>query len=55
MWPNPQFPVDFATYTEEILNELYFLCSDSMSLSPSLIDYYGSGSLSCLQVDIRQK
>ena len=33
MWPNPQFPVDFATYTEEILNELYFLCSDSMSLS----------------------
>ena len=28
MWPNPQFPTDFVTFTEEILNEtLYFLCS----------------------------
>ena len=28
MWPNPQFPADLVTYTEEILNEkLRFLCS----------------------------
>ena len=28
MWPNPQFPTDFVTFTEEILNEtLHFLCS----------------------------
>ena len=28
MWPNPQFPADFFTFTEEILREkLDFLCS----------------------------
>ena len=28
MWPNPQFPVDLVTSTEEIFNgKLYFLCS----------------------------
>ena len=28
MWPNPQFPVDLTTFTEEILNgKLHFLCS----------------------------
>ena len=28
MWPNPQFPADLVTYTEEILDEkLDFLCS----------------------------
>ena len=28
MWPNPQFPTDLVTFTEEILNEnLHFLCS----------------------------
>ena len=28
MWPNPQFPADLVTFTEEILNEkLHFLCS----------------------------
>ena len=28
MWPNPQFPVDLVTFTEEILNgKLHFLCS----------------------------
>ena len=27
MWPNPQFPADLVTFTEEILNEkLHFLC-----------------------------
>ena len=28
MWPNPQFPEDLVTFTEEILNDkLYFLCN----------------------------
>ena len=28
MWPNPQFPADLVTLTEEIRNEkLHFLCS----------------------------
>ena len=28
MWPNPQFPADLVTFTEEILNvKLNFLCS----------------------------
>ena len=30
MWANPQFTVDLATFTEEILYEkLHFLCSDA--------------------------
>ena len=24
MWPNPQFPADFVTFTEEILNSILF-------------------------------
>ena len=32
MWANPQFPEDFVTFIEEILNEeLYFLRSVSLS------------------------
>ena len=28
MWPNPQFPPDLVTFTEEMLNgKLHFLCS----------------------------
>ena len=28
MWPNPEFPADLVTFTEERLKEkLYFLCS----------------------------
>ena len=27
MWPNPQFPEDLVTFTEEILNRKHFLCS----------------------------
>ena len=28
MWPNPQFPADLVTFTEEIVNgKLQFLCS----------------------------
>ena len=27
MWPNPQFPADLVTFTEEIINgKLHFLC-----------------------------
>ena len=30
MWPNPQFPADLVTFTEQILNvKLHFLCSDA--------------------------
>ena len=30
MWPNPQFPVDFVTFTEEVGNgKHHFLCSVS--------------------------
>ena len=29
MWPNPEFPADLVSFTEEILNgKLHFLCSD---------------------------
>ena len=29
MWPNPQFPADLVTFTEEILNgKFYFMCRD---------------------------
>ena len=32
MWPNPQFPADMFTFTEEILNrKLHFLCGGSDS------------------------
>ena len=32
MWPNPQFPSDLVTFTEEILNgKLHFLRSDRPS------------------------
>ena len=28
MWPNPQFPADLVTFTEEMYNiKLHFLCS----------------------------
>ena len=29
MWPNPQKPADFVTFTEDIINgKLCFLCSE---------------------------
>ena len=32
MWPNPQFPADLVTFTEEIINgKLHWLCSVSLS------------------------
>ena len=31
MWPNPQFPTDLFTFTEEILNgKLHLLCTVSL-------------------------
>ena len=44
MWPNPQFPADLVTFTEEILNgKLHFLCSGGkskvFSISTSSIDF----------------
>ena len=39
MWPNPQFPEDLVTFTEEILNgKLHFLRSDRViyEISPML-------------------
>ena len=30
MWPNPQFPADVVTFTEEILDgKLHFLCYET--------------------------
>ena len=34
MWPNPQFPADLATFTEEILNQkVHFLYSFFFTVS----------------------
>ena len=39
MLPNPQFPADLVTFTEEILNgKVHFLCSDYFYYNP-VIDY----------------
>ena len=36
MWPNPQFPADLVTFTEEILNgKLNFLCSGTFEIGVS--------------------
>ena len=38
MWPNPLFPADLVTVTEEILNrKLHFLCSVTL-FSDSIMD-----------------
>ena len=38
MWPNPQFPADLVTFTEEILNgKLHFLCSVKLKLKLTTI------------------
>ena len=44
MWPNPQFPADFVTFTEEIVNgKLHFLRSatDELNVEPSDNAVYG--------------
>ena len=34
MWPNPQFPADLVTFTDEILNgKLRFLCSENLIIT----------------------
>ena len=34
MWPNPQFPADLVTFTEEFPNgKLHFLCSELKNTS----------------------
>ena len=39
MWPNPQFPADLVTFTEEIPNEkLQFLCSVSCKVTRAILD-----------------
>ena len=38
MWPNPQFPVDLVTFTEEILHgKLHSLCSDTNANANTMI------------------
>ena len=38
MWPDPQFPADLVTFTEEILNgKLHFLSSEIPAVRPLLI------------------
>ena len=35
MWPNPQFPADLVTFTEEIPDgKLHFSCSDRVEIYP---------------------
>ena len=41
MWPNPQFPEDLVTFTEEILNgKLHFLCSDGLEGIQGSLNFY---------------
>ena len=35
MWPNPQFPADLVTFTEEIFNGKLNLCSGSAYQFPN--------------------
>ena len=52
MRPNPEYPADLLTFTEEILNgKLHFSCSDKMFCSTQkflLTDY---GLCSCFTCD----
>ena len=42
MWPNPQFPADWVTFTEKTLNgKLHFLCSEA-SVTTSVDQSTGS-------------
>ena len=33
MWPNPEFPADLVTFTEEILMESFSFCAVSITIS----------------------
>ena len=38
MWPNPQFPADLVTFTEEILNKkLHFFAECSIEITRRLV------------------
>ena len=54
MWPNPQFPADLVTFTEEILNgKLRILCSVKTITNPmerQIFDY----SLMLYRIQIHQ-
>ena len=50
MWPNPQFPADLVTFTEEILKgKLIFLCSDVWYLHISTTDSFMIGIIILLK------
>ena len=36
MWPNPQFPTDLVTFTDEILKKTSFFCAVYHSGAPEL-------------------
>ena len=41
MQPNPHFPADLVTFTEEILNgKLHFLCSDVYPFVHWILNFY---------------
>ena len=50
MWPNPQFPADLVTFTEEILNEKLHFLSSVKSLQ--YIPKESVGKIGCLMPDV---
>ena len=36
MWPNPQFPVDLVTFTEQILNGNFIFCAVTLAMERCL-------------------
>ena len=38
MWPNPQFPADLVTFTEEIFNEKHYFCAVNTPENQSFSD-----------------
>ena len=41
MWPNPQFPADLATFTEEIFNgQLHFFVQCQCSISITIFNHH---------------
>ena len=40
MWPNPQFPVDLVTFTDETLMENFIFCAVILKFVPQCCPYY---------------
>ena len=41
MWPNPQFPADLITYTEQIFNgKIHFLWSEIVKLCSKIVKWF---------------